>query len=81
MLRKYKKQIGVGGMVLTPLHKRLVGEVIDSGRLSYGPFLKRFEAEFARRHARRFAISISSSFWSSCIFFVIASIFARIFGV
>ena len=60
MLRKYKKQIGVGGMVLTPLHKRLVGEVIDSGRLSYGPFLKRFEAEFARRHARRFAISTNS---------------------
>lgn len=60
MLRKRKKQIGVGGMVLTPLHKRLVAQVLDSGRLSYGPFLKSFEAKFAKLHDRRFAVSANS---------------------
>ncbi len=60
MLRKRKTQIGVGGMVVTPLHKQLVAQVLDSGRFSYGPFLKRFEGEFARRHQRRFAISTNS---------------------
>ena len=60
MLKKRKKQIGVGGMVVTPLHKRLVAQVLDSGRFSYGPFLKRFEGEFARRHQRRFAVSTNS---------------------
>lgn len=60
MVRKPKTQIGVGGVVITPLHKRLVAEVLDSGRLTYGPFLKRFEAEFARRHSRRFAVSTNS---------------------
>ncbi|MDP3727814.1 MAG: DegT/DnrJ/EryC1/StrS family aminotransferase [bacterium] len=59
-LKKRKKQIGVGGTLLTPLHKRLVVQVLDSGRLTYGPFLKRFEAEFARRHDRRFAVSTNS---------------------
>ncbi|MEK9164824.1 MAG: DegT/DnrJ/EryC1/StrS family aminotransferase [Chloroflexota bacterium] len=59
-LKKRKTQIGVGGTVITPLHKRLVAEVLDSGRLTYGPFLKRFEAEFAKRHARRFAVSTNS---------------------
>ncbi|MBI2055595.1 MAG: DegT/DnrJ/EryC1/StrS family aminotransferase [Candidatus Sungbacteria bacterium] len=60
MLKKHKKQIGVGGTLITPLHKRLVAEVLDSGRLTYGPFLKRFEGEFARRHQRRFAVSTNS---------------------
>ncbi|MBI4132327.1 MAG: DegT/DnrJ/EryC1/StrS family aminotransferase [Candidatus Sungbacteria bacterium] len=59
-LKKRKTQIGVGGMVVTPLHKRLVMQVLDSGRFSYGPFLKRFEAEFARRHNRRFAVATNS---------------------
>lgn len=60
MLQKRKTQIGVGGMVVTPLHKRLVARVLDSGRLSYGPYLKRFETAFARLHRRRFAVSTNS---------------------
>lgn len=60
MIRRYKKQIGVGGTVITSLHKRYVRQVLDSGRLSYGPFLKTFEAKFAKLHNRRFAVSANS---------------------
>ncbi len=47
-------------MVITPLHKQNVLRVLESGRLSYGPFLKAFEAKFAKLHSRRFAISANS---------------------
>ncbi|MFY9462539.1 MAG: DegT/DnrJ/EryC1/StrS family aminotransferase, partial [Candidatus Sungiibacteriota bacterium] len=59
-LRRRKTQIGVGGMVITPLHKRYVMRVLELGRLSYGPFLKKFEAKFAKLHHRRFAVSANS---------------------
>ncbi|MBI2639319.1 MAG: DegT/DnrJ/EryC1/StrS family aminotransferase [Candidatus Sungbacteria bacterium] len=60
MFEKRKRQLGVGGAVITPLHKRYVMQVLRSGRLSYGPFLKAFEAKFAELHNRRFAISANS---------------------
>ena len=59
-LRRWKKQIGVGGIVITSLHKRYVRQVLDSGRLSYGPFLKAFEQKFAELHNRRFAVTVNS---------------------
>ena len=60
MLRRRKTQIGTGGTIITPLHRRYVNQVLDSGRLSYGPFLKQFEHDFAKLHDRRFAISTNS---------------------
>lgn len=59
-LKRRKNQIGVGGAVITSLHKYYVRQVLDSGRLSYGPFLKTFEAKFAKLHGRRFAVSANS---------------------
>ncbi len=59
-LRRRKNQIGFGGTLITPLHRRYVNQVLSSGRLSYGPFLKRFEREFAALHNRRFAVSANS---------------------
>ncbi|TSC69204.1 MAG: Uncharacterized protein G01um101466_148 [Parcubacteria group bacterium Gr01-1014_66] len=60
MLKKLARQIGTGGAIISPLAKKLVMQVLDSGRLSYGPFLKKFEQEFAHLHARQFAISANS---------------------
>lgn len=57
---KRKKQIGVGGPVITSLARKYVGQVLKSGRLTYGPFLQQFEKEFARIHHRKFAISSNS---------------------
>lgn len=53
-------KIGVGGMQITPLHKRLVNQVLDSGRLSQGPVTKKFESQFASRHQCRFAVFTNS---------------------
>ncbi len=53
-------QIGVGGLVLTEREKRYVHEVMESGRLSYGPMTARFEKEFAQAHDCRYAAFCNS---------------------
>lgn len=60
MLKRSAKKIGVGGAVISPYAKRLVNKVLDTGRISYGPFLRRFESEFAKLCDRKFAISSNS---------------------
>lgn len=55
-----KREIGVGGLVITPEDKRLVNKVLDSNRLSYGPMTKRFEQEFAQLHDSKFAVFTNS---------------------
>ncbi|MCP4246947.1 MAG: DegT/DnrJ/EryC1/StrS family aminotransferase [bacterium] len=44
------RKVNVGELVLGPTEREYLQQVIDSGSLSYGPFTRRFEAEFARRH-------------------------------
>ena len=58
--KKKSHKIGVGGAVISQYAKRLVNQVLDSGRLSYGPFLQKFETEFAKLCGRRFAVSSNS---------------------
>lgn len=60
MIKRRAKKVGVGGAVIGPYAKRLVNKVLDSGRISYGPFLKKFEFEFAKLCGRKFAISSNS---------------------
>lgn len=60
IMKKYKHQIGVGGLVLTDYEKKLVNEVLDSGRLTYGPMTRRFEAEFAARHGCKHSLFMNS---------------------
>ncbi len=59
-VRKPDRRIGVGCLEITDTEKRYVNDVLDSGRLSYGPYLKRFEQEFARAHDARFAVMVNS---------------------
>lgn len=54
------RKIGVGGFDVTPLMRQYVNEVLDSGRLSYGPFHRRFESAFAAAHDSKFAIFCNS---------------------
>lgn len=54
------KQIGVGTFQSTPRIKELVNEVLNSGRISYGPMSQRFEREFAQIHESRFAVLSNS---------------------
>ncbi len=55
-----QREIGVGGFAASPRARRYVNEVLKSGRLSYGPFHRRFEAAFAREHDSKHALFMNS---------------------
>lgn len=57
---KPAKQIGVGGLELGARERAYLHQVIESNRLSYGPFSERFERLFAEVHDCRFAAFCSS---------------------
>lgn len=59
-MQRYPHQIGVGGLVLTDCEKKLVNQVLDSGRLTYGPMTKAFEEGFAARHDCKHALFVNS---------------------
>jgi dTDP-4-amino-4,6-dideoxygalactose transaminase len=59
-VKKYERQIGVGDLRLSDYEKKLVNEVLDSNQLTYGPYTKRFEAEFAKSHDCRFGLFLNS---------------------
>jgi len=59
-LKKIDYQIGVGDLRITPLAKKYVNQVLNSNRLSYGPFMEKFEREFAKLHNRKYAILVNS---------------------
>ncbi len=54
------RDIGVGGFSVSPLARRYVNEVLDSNRLSYGPFHRRFEAAFAAEHDSKHSVFCNS---------------------
>jgi len=60
MIEKIKEQIGVGCADISETEKKYVKEVLDTERLSYGPFLKKFESKFAQMHDSKFAIAVNS---------------------
>jgi len=59
-VKKFPKQIGVGGLVLSDYEKQLVNDVLNSNRLTYGPMSKRFEREFAVSHGIKYALYMNS---------------------
>lgn len=54
------REIGVGGFAVSALARRYVNEVLDSNRLSYGPFHRRFEAAFAAEHDSKHSVFCNS---------------------
>lgn len=57
---KTEHQIGVGGFRLKEAEKRNVMKVLDSNRLNYGDFSRKFESEFARLHCSKFGVMSNS---------------------
>jgi perosamine synthetase len=53
-------QIGVGGLEIDARAKKYVNQVLDSNRLSHGPFSQRFESLFAQEHDCQYACFLSS---------------------
>ncbi len=54
------RKISVGDIVITPLAKKYVNEVLHTNRLSYGPFSQKFESQFAKMHDCEFAVFSNS---------------------
>ncbi len=54
------KQINVGELIITKEDKAMVNAVLDSNRLSYGEYSRKFETEFAKLHGSKFAIFTNS---------------------
>jgi perosamine synthetase len=52
--------VPVGGLQITERARELVNQVLDSGRLSYGPMTREFERRFAERHDCRYAVFCNS---------------------
>ncbi len=52
--------IGVGSVRISAREKKYVNQVLDSDQLSYGPFSRRFEEGFARKHDCEFCILTNS---------------------
>ena len=52
--------IGVGTFTTTPRMREYVNQVLDSNRISYGPFSRRFEQEFATLHDSRYGVLSNS---------------------
>lgn len=57
---KNPDQIGVGTCLISERAKRYVNQVLDSNRLTYGPFSRAFEQAFAAAHGSRFAVFLNS---------------------
>ena len=53
-------QISVGTFRATERARQLIGEVLDSGRLSYGPKSKEFEQRFATMHGCQYGVLSNS---------------------
>ncbi len=53
-------KVPVGGLSISARGRRYVNEALKNNRLSYGPFLRRFEENFARAHDSRWSISCNS---------------------
>jgi perosamine synthetase len=52
--------IGVGTLNISSIQKKYVNQVLDSNRLSYGPFTKNLEREFSSLHGCKFGIMSNS---------------------
>ena len=53
-------KIGVGYALITDLEKKYVNLALDSGRLSPGPFVQKFEKKFAEMHKQKYGIACNS---------------------
>jgi len=66
------KQIGVGELILGKEEKKLLNQVINSNRLSYGKFTKKFEELFANEHDSKYGIFCNSG--TSALYMALAAL-------
>ncbi|MEO5927994.1 MAG: DegT/DnrJ/EryC1/StrS family aminotransferase [Patescibacteria group bacterium] len=52
--------IGVGCLTLTEKAEQNIKQVLETGRLSYGPFIQEFERRFSKDHGCAFGVMVNS---------------------
>lgn len=55
-----KREIGVGCADISEQAKKYVNDVLNTERLSYGPYMQKFEQDFATRHGCKFGAMMNS---------------------
>lgn len=53
-------KVTVGDYKTTELEHQYINQILDSGRISYGPFCKQFEQEFAEYHGCKYGVLSNS---------------------
>ncbi len=53
-------QIGVGSVTLSDRAKKYLSQVLETNRLSYGPFSQKFEQALAKAHDSKYAVFVNS---------------------
>jgi perosamine synthetase len=60
LMEKWPQQIGVGAVQITKAGKEYVLDALNHNRLSYGPYTRRFEQEFAHLHDLKYCVFTNS---------------------
>ncbi len=60
MKKLNKENLGVGCLDFPPNVKKYINQVLETKRISYGPFLQRFEKQFSADHGTQFGIMVNS---------------------
>ncbi|MBI4363575.1 MAG: DegT/DnrJ/EryC1/StrS family aminotransferase [Candidatus Doudnabacteria bacterium] len=55
-----REKLGVGCVEISPTAVKYLNQALKNKRLSYGPFVKKFERGFARMHQAKFAVMVNS---------------------
>ena len=55
-----KEKLGVGCFDVPPNARKYINQVLDTKRISYGPFIQRFEKEFSAGHGAKFGVMVNS---------------------
>src|SRR5437867_485739 len=55
-----RRQVGAGYLKFSSREREYVNQVLESNRLSAGPFMEKFESAFAAQHDCRHAIMLNS---------------------
>lgn len=53
-------RVAVGNYKATKLERQYINQILNSGRISYGPFCKQFEQEFAEYHGCKYGVLSNS---------------------
>jgi dTDP-4-amino-4,6-dideoxygalactose transaminase len=59
-MERSPQQLGVGTFVASPEARANVMQALDGNRLSYGPFSRRFERDFAQAHDCNYGVFVNS---------------------